>query len=166
MSRRDTYENPKESAREKDALNAESDAPNQNGAGTCVSDWHKIDTTETRFVPSEKENAATSAKVNGVTGDEETTKNLHSSSTPKHPDCSIAGNIPDEIKRLSRAIGYAAWLDTSDAWLSLRPILQARLDHHQLAALAFVALRSMGEADGYRTASAALFNTMDGEVLA
>ncbi|WP_127113043.1 hypothetical protein [Shimia sediminis] len=164
MSRRDTYVNPDKSAREKDTSNAENDAPNQNGARTCVSDWHKIDTTETRFVPTEKGNAATSAKVNGAIEYQTTHGKILSNNTAKCPDTSIAGNIPNDIKRLSKAIGYAAWLDTSDAWMGLRPILQARLDHHQLAALAFVALRSLGEADGYRTASAALFNTMDGEV--
>jgi hypothetical protein len=41
----------------------------QNFAGTHVSDWHKSDTTETRFVPPDnqpKENAASSAKNTGV----------------------------------------------------------------------------------------------------
>tara|TARA_B100000768_G_scaffold171306_1_gene178485 strand:+ start:3285 stop:3509 length:225 start_codon:yes stop_codon:yes gene_type:complete len=40
----------------------------QNDAGTSVSYWHKSDTIRTRFVLDglTKENAATSAKVNGA----------------------------------------------------------------------------------------------------
>jgi hypothetical protein len=63
------YANPTKTAIGKGTSLAGQCSEMQNNAGTGVSDWHIIDTTETRFVPvSEppKENAATSVKVNGV----------------------------------------------------------------------------------------------------
>lgn len=84
----------------------------------------------------------------------------------------IAKHIPDHIKRVSRAIGYAAWLDTSNDWLGLPVVLRARLDARQRAALAYAALKSLDREDAVLTAEMALaggagqpiaplFNAMD-----
>jgi len=56
---------------------------------------------------------------------------------------SIAQHIPKHIKKVARSVGYAAWLDTSDAWIGLGVVLAARLEPHQRAALAYAALRSL-----------------------
>jgi hypothetical protein len=85
---------------------------------------------------------------------------------------SIAQHIPDNLKRVSRSIGYAAWLDTSDDWHGLPVILRARLDARQRAALAFMALKSLDRVDAVQVAESALaegagqpiaplFNAMD-----
>ena len=50
VSHRRTYENPKKTATDKGAYRARNRSVLQNDAGTRVSDWHKFDTTETRFV--------------------------------------------------------------------------------------------------------------------
>ncbi|MBZ0129915.1 MAG: hypothetical protein K8F59_12435 [Rhodobacteraceae bacterium] len=69
---------------------------------------------------------------------------------------SIAKHIPDNIKRVSRSVGYALWLNTSADWFSLPVILRARLDARQRAALAFMALRSLDREDAVLTAEMAL----------
>jgi len=85
---------------------------------------------------------------------------------------SIAQHIPDNIKRASRSIGYAAWLNTSDAWYGLPAILRSRLDARQRVALAFTALKSLDRDDAAKTMQAVrsegagqpiapLFNAMD-----
>lgn len=56
---------------------------------------------------------------------------------------SVSERIPRNIKAVARSVGIAAWLDTPNAWLGLAVILQARLEPHQRAALAYVALRSL-----------------------
>jgi len=69
---------------------------------------------------------------------------------------SIAKQIPDHIKRVSRSVGYALWLDNSDDWFGLPVILRARLDARQRAALAFMALKSLDNDDAVLTVEAAL----------
>ncbi|MEM9966475.1 MAG: hypothetical protein AAF755_00095 [Pseudomonadota bacterium] len=58
---------------------------------------------------------------------------------------SISAQIPRNIKKASRSIAYAAWLDNPDAWLGLSTVLEARLEPQQRAALAYAALRSLSE---------------------
>ena len=63
------YADPTKTAIAKGTSTADQCSEVQNNVGTCVSDWHKFDTTETRFVPVDdlpKENAATSAEVSGA----------------------------------------------------------------------------------------------------
>lgn len=55
----------------------------------------------------------------------------------------ISSQIPDNIKRVSRSIGYALWLDTYDDWAGLSVILRARLSDKQRASLAFMVMRSL-----------------------
>ena len=77
----------------------------------------------------------------------------------------IAQHIPDNIKRVSRSIGYAAWLNTADDWVALPVILRARLDERQRVALAYSVLLSLDDHPAYLAASAALYGTLNGEVL-
>ena len=85
---------------------------------------------------------------------------------------SIAQHLPDHIKRASRSIGYAAWLNTSETWQGLPVILRSRLDARQRAALAFTVLKSLDRDDAAKTMQAVrsegagqpiapLFNAMD-----
>lgn len=69
---------------------------------------------------------------------------------------SIAKQIPDHIKRVSRSVGYALWLDHTDDWFGLPVIFRARLDARQRAALAFMALKSLDYDDALLTAETAL----------
>lgn len=56
---------------------------------------------------------------------------------------SISQHIPDAIKRATRSIGVALWLDNPDTWFGLPVILRARLTERERAALAFMALKSL-----------------------
>lgn len=69
---------------------------------------------------------------------------------------SISKQIPDNIKRVARSVGYALWLDNADDWFGLSVVLRARLDARKRAALAFMALRSLDRDDATMTAEAAL----------
>lgn len=69
---------------------------------------------------------------------------------------SISQHIPDHIKRVSKAVGCALWLDSFDNWDGLSLILRARLDARQRAALAFIVLKSLDRSDGTLTAQTAL----------
>lgn len=71
---------------------------------------------------------------------------------------SIAQKIPDNIKRVSRCVGYALWLDNTDDWFALPVIMRARLEPYQRAALAFMALQSLDRGDAVLTAETALAN--------
>jgi hypothetical protein len=59
----------------------------------------------------------------------------------------ISQQIPDHIKRVSRSVGYALWLDSFDDWDGLSLVLRARLDPRQRAALAYMALKSLDRDD-------------------
>lgn len=54
----------------------------------------------------------------------------------------VREHIPDNIKRASRAFGYAVWLDDADSWHGLTIVLNARLSVEQRAALAWATLRA------------------------
>ena len=69
---------------------------------------------------------------------------------------SVSKHIPPEIKKIARCVGYAAWLDTPDAWLGLPIVLAARLEPHQRAALAYAALRSLDPEHAAVTADLAI----------
>lgn len=56
---------------------------------------------------------------------------------------STSQHFPHNISTVTRCIGYAARLDTTDAWLCLPVVLSARLRAHQRAALAYAALRTL-----------------------
>lgn len=84
----------------------------------------------------------------------------------------IAQNIPEHIRRVSKSLGFALWLDGADEWFGLSVILQARLAPRQRAALAYAALRSLDHDHASMTAQAffgggagqpiaPLFNSMD-----
>lgn len=68
---------------------------------------------------------------------------------------SISQQIPDQIRRVSRSLGYALWLGTSDDWLGLSVILRARLAPEDRAALAMMALRSLDDDTARKAAEAA-----------
>ncbi len=68
----------------------------------------------------------------------------------------ISTQIPDNIKSVCRSIGYAAWLDSTNAWSGLPVILRARLDARQRVALAFMALKALDRDDAVNAAEAAL----------
>lgn len=57
----------------------------------------------------------------------------------------VAKHIPQDIKRASRAIGFALWLENSEQWSGLAFVLRARLSSHQRASLALAALLSLND---------------------
>ncbi len=67
----------------------------------------------------------------------------------------ISQHIPDNIKRVSRSVGYTLWLDTFEDWDGLSLILRARLTDRQRAALAFMALKALDYDQAVMTADAA-----------
>jgi hypothetical protein len=74
---------------------------------------------------------------------------------------SVAKQIPDNIKRVARSIGYAAWLNSPECWFGLPVILRARLTTEQRAALAFMVLKSLDYDTACQSADAALGVPLD-----
>lgn len=110
------------------------------------------------------ENAATSAKVNGVKTNLAVQNQLRNLN-PKRGHSAISLYGKKAHKRVAKCIGYALTLGTSPAWEGLAIVLLARLTKTERAALAYAALASLDEATAYRTASVVLFGVMDGEVV-
>ena len=75
----------------------------------------------------------------------------------------IAQHIPDPIKRASRSIGYALWLDHTAAYANLATVLMARLSERQLAGLAWAALRALDPDTAYAVADLAIFGPSEHE---
>jgi len=69
---------------------------------------------------------------------------------------SISQQIPDNIKRVSRSLGFALWLEGTDDWLGFSLILRAWLTPRQRSALAYAALLSQDDVDARLTAETAL----------
>ena len=67
----------------------------------------------------------------------------------------VSKHIPGRIKRASRSIGFALWLGGTDHYLGLVPILLARLRDDERAALAFAALKPLGDDTALLTIEAA-----------
>lgn len=79
---------------------------------------------------------------------------------------SIAKHIPDNIKLVSKSVGFALWVDGADEWIGLSAILMAHLSPAERAAMAYAALNSLDEDTAYLTASVALYGTLQGEAVA
>lgn len=62
-----------------------------------------------------------------------------------------------EHKAAARVLGYTLTLDTETAWWGLRASLQHRLEPHERAALAFMALKSLEPDHATLTAELALY---------
>jgi hypothetical protein len=73
----------------------------------------------------------------------------------------ISAQIPDNIKRVSRSLGYTLWLDHPDDWFGLSVILRVRLSDRQRSALAYMALRSLDHDQAVMTADAAINGPSD-----
>ena len=69
---------------------------------------------------------------------------------------SVSQQIPDEVKAVSRSIGFCLWVGTTEQWFGLQPILCARLSEQQRACLAFQALKSLDAENARQTAAVAL----------
>jgi hypothetical protein len=69
---------------------------------------------------------------------------------------SVAQPIPDNIKRVSRALGDTLLLDHPYDWFGLSIILRARVDTRQRAALALMALQSLEHDQAMMVAEASL----------
>jgi len=71
-------------------------------------------------------------------------------------DMNISRHIPDNIKRVSRALGYFLWVGTSNDLYGVSLVLRKRLTPEQRAALAFAALQSLDYEIGCDVADKAL----------
>lgn len=69
---------------------------------------------------------------------------------------SLSLHIPDNIKRVSRMLGYSLMLGTADAWLDFAAVVAARLTDRERAGLAFAALRSLSDEQAAAVAGAVL----------
>jgi hypothetical protein len=78
----------------------------------------------------------------------------------------ISQHIPDNIKRVSRSLGYFLWVGTSDDLHGVSVILRARLTAEQRGALAFAALQSLDYELGCDVADAALSGPLNIEEVA
>jgi hypothetical protein len=68
----------------------------------------------------------------------------------------ISAQIPNNIKRVSKSLGYTLWLDTFEDWDGLSLILRSLLTDRQRAALAFMALKALDYDQAVMAAEAAL----------
>lgn len=68
----------------------------------------------------------------------------------------VSKHIPEDIKRVSRSIGYALWIGATEQWFGLPPILRARLSDRERASLAFQVLKSLDHDLAAMTAHLAL----------
>jgi hypothetical protein len=73
----------------------------------------------------------------------------------------ISQHIPDNIKRVSRSIGYFLWIGTPNDLYGVSLILRARLKPKQREALAFVVLQSLDYEIGCDVADAALNRSLE-----
>ncbi|MFC4731976.1 hypothetical protein [Salipiger abyssi] len=69
-------------------------------------------------------------------------------------------------KRVAKALGFALTLARESGWHGFSTVLRTRLTTEERAALAFAALRSLDDHTAYLTASAALFEVVNGEAQA
>lgn len=74
----------------------------------------------------------------------------------------ISKHIPNDIKRVSRSIGYALWVGDIEQWFGLSAVLRSRLTTQQRAALAFQSLKSMNQDQAVATATLALRDAHSG----
>jgi hypothetical protein len=73
----------------------------------------------------------------------------------------ISQQIPDNIKCISRSLGYTLWLDNADEWFGLSVILRVRLTDRQRSALAYMTLRSLDHDQAVMTADVAIKASSD-----
>lgn len=57
----------------------------------------------------------------------------------------IRDHIPDDIRRASKVIGLAVWLDDADAWMNATAVIETRMAEHKRKALAFAVLSTLDE---------------------
>jgi hypothetical protein len=107
-------------------------------------------------VSDPKENAAPSAKGNGV-GRSNTRKSTCSDNTPKQGKNAISLYGKDAHKRASKMLGYALTVGDFPAWEAASAIWAARLTVQERIALAFMALGSLDDDNAQMAAEAALF---------
>jgi hypothetical protein len=113
---------------------------------------------------NKKENAANLAGFNGVKEDKKRDISC-ADATPKRSANAMSLYAKDRHKRASKSLGYVLTMATPDAWEGFVLILKARLTTGERQALAMAALVTLDDDTAYRTASAAVFGVLDGEVL-
>jgi hypothetical protein len=95
----------------------------------------------------------------------ETDKVSPANDTPKRGRSAMSLYAKDRHKRASKSLGYVLTMATPDAWEGFVLVLKARLTTGERQALAMAALVTLDDDTAYRTASAAVFGVLDGEVL-
>ncbi|MEM9317704.1 MAG: hypothetical protein AAGA70_01710 [Pseudomonadota bacterium] len=68
--------------------------------------------------------------------------NVHHAQTKTPVSTHPHDHIPDHIKRTTRTLGYALWLDEPDAWLDVMAAMGLRLSPEERAHLALAAFHS------------------------
>lgn len=97
----------------------------------------------------------------GATGVDSTneTGSFQRQDTPETPRKAISKFGRSGHKAVSRVLYYALTLADFESWAALRTIMVVRLSAAERAALAYAALSSLDDDQGYRVASLVLFGT-------
>lgn len=109
-----------------------------------------------------KENAATSAKVNGANL-YVAHKNQQTDTSPKRGGSAMDMYGKHGHKRIAKMLGYVLTLGRVSDWHGFTISLLANLSEAERAALAYASLNSLDPDNAYKTASLSLFGTLNGE---
>jgi len=112
----------------------------------------------------QKENAVSGATDHGAIS-LVAQKNQQPKHTPKQRRSAMSKYGKADHKRAAKTLGYALTLGDVTAWHGFTIVLLARLTERERAALAFAAFNSLDHNNAYKTASVALFGTLNGEVV-
>ncbi|WP_320176721.1 hypothetical protein [Roseovarius pacificus] len=102
-----------------------------------------------------KENAVTSAKVNGVNS-KSTHGTAHRDNISSRPNSAMSKWAKSAHRKAAKVLGYALTLGTADAWAGFSTVAAARLPETERAALAFAALNSLDLEQAEITAAASI----------
>lgn len=125
---------------------------------------NEVETCKRKKGDKPNKNAASGASDHGVKDNKKRDISC-GDNTPKRRANAMTLYAKDEHKRAAKSLGYVLTAGTSDAWEGFATILKARLTKGERQALAMAALVTLDDDTAYRTASAALFGVLDGEVL-
>ena len=78
----------------------------------------------------------------------------------------VSRHIPNDIKHVSRSIGFALWIGDTEQWFGLSEVFRARLTPQERASLAFQTLKSLDHDDASIAAKLALYGAASGAPIA
>ncbi len=91
--------------------------------------------------------------------------NFPGHNTPTKRQNAMSECAKERHKRVAKSLGYVLTLGAGSSWHELTIVLMARLTEAGCASLAFATLNSLSAGHTNMAASAALFGTLNGDVL-